>query len=100
MKTLKDMLAEARQVVPEEAPEELSRRLTAGEQIAVIDVRAPDEYRDGHIEGATNSSCGVLEFRSGAAATQPKTPMLVYCQAVLATAPPADTRHEPGRRTV
>ncbi|PYM85500.1 MAG: sulfurtransferase [Candidatus Rokuibacteriota bacterium] len=83
MKTLKDMLAEARQVVPEEGPEELSRRLRAGEPVALIDVRDPDEYRDGHIEGATNISRGFLEFRIGAAVTDPKTPMVVYCQTGL-----------------
>mgnify|MGYP006172029087 CR=1 FL=1 len=32
---------------------------------SVIDVRDPDEYRDGHIEAATNISRGFLEFRVG-----------------------------------
>jgi len=32
MKTLKDMLAEARQVVPEEGPADLARRIAAGER--------------------------------------------------------------------
>ena len=56
MKTLKDMLAEARQVVPEEGPAEVAKRLAAGEKIAVIDVRDPDEFRDGHLEAATATS--------------------------------------------
>ena len=47
MKTLKEMLAEARQVVPEEGPAELRRRLQSGDKVVVIDVRDPDEYRDG-----------------------------------------------------
>ena len=100
MKTLKDMLAEARQVVPEEGPEELSRRLRAGEQIAVIDVRDPDEYRDGHIEGATNISRGFLEFRIGAAVTDPKTPMVVYCQSGLRSVLAAKSLRELGYTTV
>ena len=49
MKTLKDMLAEARQVVPEEGPAEVAKRLAAGETLAVIDVRDPDVFRDGHL---------------------------------------------------
>src|SRR2546428_13416005 len=84
MKTLKDMLAEARQVVPEEGPEDLSRKLKNGETIALIDVRDPDEYRDGHIEGATNISRGFLEFRIGSAGTNPQTPIGLYFQ----TGPP------------
>jgi rhodanese-related sulfurtransferase len=41
MKTVKDMLTEARQVVPEEGPTELAKRLSAGEKVVVIDVRDP-----------------------------------------------------------
>ena len=66
MKTLKDMLGEPRQIVPEEGPAEVARRLDEnGEKVVVIDVRDPDEYRDGHIEPATNISRGFLEFRIG-----------------------------------
>ena len=56
MKTLKDMLGEARSVIPEEGPADLMRRLQAGEAVTVVDVRDPDEYREGHIEPATNIS--------------------------------------------
>jgi sulfur-carrier protein adenylyltransferase/sulfurtransferase len=83
MKTLKDMLAEARQVIPEEGPADLQRRLAADEDVAVIDVRDPDEYRDGHLEVATNISRGFLEFRVGTAVTDPKRPVVLYCQTGL-----------------
>ena len=71
MKTLKEMLAEARQVVPEQGPADLKRRLDAGEPVVVVDVRDPDEYRDGHIEDAANISRGFLEFRIGTVAPSP-----------------------------
>jgi molybdopterin/thiamine biosynthesis adenylyltransferase/rhodanese-related sulfurtransferase len=83
MKTLRDMLGEARQVIPEEAPAEVQRRLASGEPVALIDVRDPDEFRDGHIEAATNISRGFLEFRVGTAVTDPKTPVVLYCQSGL-----------------
>jgi sulfur-carrier protein adenylyltransferase/sulfurtransferase len=83
MKSLKDLLAEARQVVPEEGPEELSRRLANREPVTVIDVRDPDEYREGHLEDATNISRGFLEFRIGGAVTDPETPIFLYCQTGL-----------------
>ncbi len=56
MKTLKEMLAEARQIIPEQPPAELKKRLDAGEPVVVVDVRDPDEYRDGSIEAANNIS--------------------------------------------
>ncbi len=83
MKTLKEMIAEARQAVPEEGPAELERRLKSGVPVAVIDVRDPDEYRDGHIEAATNISRGFLEFRIGGTVSDPKTPVVLYCQTGL-----------------
>jgi sulfur-carrier protein adenylyltransferase/sulfurtransferase len=83
MKTLKDMLAEARQVVPEEGPAEVQQRLRSGEAVALIDVRDPDEFRDGHIEPATNISRGFLEFRVGSTVNDPATPIVVYCQTGL-----------------
>src|SRR5712691_10440103 len=83
MKTLKEMLAEARQIVPEEGPADLQRRLKSGENVVVIDVRDPDEYRDGHLEAAANISRGFLEFRIGTAVTDQKTPIVLYCQTGL-----------------
>ncbi len=83
MKTLKEMITEARQVVPEEGPADLQRRLRGREPVAVIDVRDPDEYRDGHIEGATNVSRGFLEFRVGSVVADPETPVVLYCQTGL-----------------
>jgi molybdopterin/thiamine biosynthesis adenylyltransferase/rhodanese-related sulfurtransferase len=83
MKTLKDMLAEARAVVPEEGPADLQRRLTGGEPVTVIDVRDPDEHREGYIEPATNVSRGFLEFRIGSVAPDVNSPIVVYCQTGL-----------------
>jgi len=83
MKTLKEMLAEARQVVPEQGPADVKKRIDAGEPLVLIDVRDPDEYRDGFIEPATNISRGFLEFRIGGAASDPATPIVLDCQSGL-----------------
>src|SRR5262249_12134358 len=72
-----------RQIIPEQGPAELRKRLDSGEPLALIDVRDPDEYRDGFIEPATNISRGFLEFRIGAAAPEPSTPIVLYCQTGL-----------------
>jgi molybdopterin/thiamine biosynthesis adenylyltransferase len=77
------MLAEARQVIPEQGPAEVKKRLDAGESVVVVDVRDPDEYRDGHIEDAANISRGFLEFRIGTVASDPAAPIVLYCQTGL-----------------
>src|SRR5438874_1246254 len=100
MKTLKEMLAEARQVIPEEGPADLQRRLAGGEPVTVIDVRDPDEFRDGHIEAASNISRGFLEFRIASAVTDPKTPIVLYCQTGLRSMLAAKALHELGYEKV
>src|SRR3989449_6430981 len=100
MKTLKEMITEARQAVPEESPEQVQRRIKSREPLAVIDVRDPDEYRDGHIDGSTNISRGFLEFRVAGAVSDPTTPVVLYCQtglrSVLAGEGPEGPRHQNG----
>jgi adenylyltransferase/sulfurtransferase len=83
MRTLKDMLAEARKVVPEQGPIEVRKRLESGEGVVLVDVRDPDEYRDGYIEPAANISRGFLEFRIGTVAAEASTPIVLYCQTGL-----------------
>jgi molybdopterin/thiamine biosynthesis adenylyltransferase/rhodanese-related sulfurtransferase len=83
MATLKELLAEARAVVPEEVPADLQRRLAAGKRVVLIDVRDPDEHREGYIEPATNISRGFLEFRIGSAVADRATPIVLYCQTGL-----------------
>jgi sulfur-carrier protein adenylyltransferase/sulfurtransferase len=100
MKTLKEMLAEARQVIPEQPPAELKKRLDAGEPVVVVDVRDPDEYRDGSIEAATNISRGFLEFRIGTVAPEPSTPVVLYCQTGLRSMLAAKALHDLGYTNV
>src|SRR5512132_574254 len=100
MKTLKEMLGEARQVIPEQPPAELKKRIDTGESVVVIDVRDPDEYRDGSIEGANNISRGFLEFRVGTAAPEPSTPIVLYCQTGLRSMLAAKALHDLGYTNV
>jgi molybdopterin/thiamine biosynthesis adenylyltransferase/rhodanese-related sulfurtransferase len=94
------MLAEARQVIPEQGPQELKRRIDANEPLVLVDVRDPDEYRDGAIEPATNISRGFLEFRIGTAAADPKTPIVLYCQSGLRSMLAAKALHDLGYENV
>src|SRR5258708_5201575 len=100
MKTLREMLAEGGQVVPEEGPEDLQRRLKSTAPPVVVDVRDPDEYRDGHIEAATNISRGFLEFRIAGAVSDPSTPVVLYCQTGLRSVLAAKQLKELGYQNV
>jgi adenylyltransferase/sulfurtransferase len=62
----------------------------------LIDVRDPDEYRDGFIEPASNISRGFLEFRIGTAAHDPSTPIVLYCQTGLRSMLAAKALHDLG----
>jgi len=94
------MLGEARQVIPEQPPAELKKRLDAGEPVVVVDVRDPDEYRDGSIDAATNISRGFLEFRIGTVAPEPSTPVVLYCQTGLRSMLAAKALHDLGYTNV
>jgi len=63
-------------------------------------VRDPDEFRDGHLEAAANISRGFLEFRVGAAVTDPTTPIVLYCQTGLRSMLAAKALHELGYQNV
>jgi len=100
MKTLREMLAEARQAIREEGPEELKARLASGEPLVLVDVRDPDEYRDGAIDGAVPISRGFLEFKVQDAFPDPDTPIVLYCLSGLRSLLAAKALHDLGYRDV
>lgn len=53
----------AEKTVASVTTDEVHNRLKAGEPIVVLDVREPDEWAAGHIEGAMSLSRGRLELR-------------------------------------
>ena len=53
----------AQATVPSVSAQEVHDRRNAGEEIVVLDVREPDEWAQGHIEGATLLARGRLEGR-------------------------------------
>ncbi|WP_372965947.1 rhodanese-like domain-containing protein [Marinobacter sp.] len=61
MKTVHDLIAEAKQVIQEISVEEASAAIKNADLL--LDVRDGDEYRASHIPGAVNVSRGLLEFK-------------------------------------
>ena len=82
-KTVRDIVQEARRVVPEVTVEALHERMKRGEAPLLLDVRDPDEYRDGYIDGALSLSRGFLEFRIASLIPDPNAEIVTYCQTGL-----------------
>jgi rhodanese-related sulfurtransferase len=85
--TLASMIAAARSAVPEVSPAQAGEALDDGAIGLVVDVREPQEFRDGHVPGAVNIPRGLLEIRADPAspAADPvlsagqSERILVYC---------------------
>ncbi len=59
----KRMVEAAQKAVPSVPTKEAHERVKAGEEIVILDVREPDEWANGHIEGATLLARGRIEGR-------------------------------------
>lgn len=57
------MVEAAQEAVPSVPTKEAHERVKAGEEIVILDVREPDEWANGHIEGATLLARGRIEGR-------------------------------------
>jgi sulfur-carrier protein adenylyltransferase/sulfurtransferase len=78
-KTYKEIMTEARKVVPELSPAEVKEKLDRGEAPVLLDVREKDEYRDGYIAGALSLPRGFLEIRVEEAIPDRSAPIITYC---------------------
>src|SRR5213076_1484411 len=78
-KTYKQIMDEARQIVPEVSPEQVKARLDKGEHPVVLDVREKEEVRQGYVPGALSLPRGFLEMRVEEAVPDRNTPIVAYC---------------------
>ncbi|NGO39085.1 rhodanese-like domain-containing protein [Limisphaera ngatamarikiensis] len=59
-------------------PEQVRAHLKAGAQ--VVDVRTPEEYRQGHVSGATNVPLDQIRARAPQVFPDKQRPLLLYCR--------------------
>src|SRR6184192_4151264 len=78
-KTYKQIMDEARQIVPEVSPEQVKSRLDKGEHPVVLDVREKEEVRQGYVPGALSLPRGFLEMRVEEAVPDKNAPIVAYC---------------------
>src|SRR5262245_4873915 len=99
-KTYKQLMDEARQVVPEVAIDEVKNRVERGEKWALLDVREREEYREGHLDGALSLPRGFLEMRVEEAVPDKSAPIIAYCAGGVRSLIAARTLKEMGYENV
>ena len=80
MASYQDLLAEVKSQISEISAADAAARLSSDEPPLLIDVREPDEFDQGAIDGAVHIPRGYLESRVGAIAPDLSTPIIVSCQ--------------------
>ena len=99
MKTAAEIFAEAKQRITEVSPEQVREMLARGDDVAVIDVREPNEWNLGHLPGATHIPRGVLE-----STIEPRVPrerkVVLYCASGNRSALAAEMLGQMGYRDV
>src|SRR5437773_12067470 len=78
-KTYKQIMDEARQLVPEVSPEEVKGKLDGGTRPVLLDVREKEEVRQGYVPGALSLPRGFLEMRVEETVPDKSTPIVAYC---------------------
>jgi molybdopterin/thiamine biosynthesis adenylyltransferase/rhodanese-related sulfurtransferase len=78
-KTCAELIEEARRQVPEWTIDQVRERLGNGEDYFLLDVREKDEFRQGHLAGATSLSRGFLELHIEQVVPNKDRPIIAYC---------------------
>ena len=95
MKTAAELFAEAKQRITEVTPQQVREMRERGDDVAIIDVREPNEWNLGHIPGATHIPRGVLE-----SSIEPRVPrerkVVLYCASGNRSALAAETLGQMG----
>ncbi|HKN02063.1 MAG TPA: molybdopterin-synthase adenylyltransferase MoeB [Candidatus Binataceae bacterium] len=98
-KTSKNILDEARSQIKQVDIDE-ARRMMEKPGTVVIDVREPDEWRQGHLDKAIGISRGFLELRVEEKVPDHKTPIIVQCASGTRSLLAARTLRELGYENV
>jgi len=70
------------------------------ENIQIVDVRTPDELRDGKIEGSVNINFYDANFKTQIAALDRETPVYVYCRSGARSSKAMEMMKEMGFKTI
>ena len=99
-KTYQELMAEARDNVPEVTIDEVQAQMENGARPTLLDVREREEYREGHLEGSVPLPRGFLEMRIEEAVPDKSTPIVAYCAGGVRSLIAARTLKEMGYEKV
>jgi sulfur-carrier protein adenylyltransferase/sulfurtransferase len=90
MATFRELLSASRSRINEVSPEQAARVLKRPRAVA-LDVREPDEYQQGALQGAVHIPRGFLEIQVAGRVPERDVPVVVYCAGGTRSAFAADT---------
>ena len=77
-------------------PDDFESKLKSAKQAQLIDVRTPEEYKDGHLKSAANIDYKNQAFKDQIAKLDKSKPVFVYCLGGVRSAAAAEILHESG----
>ena len=95
-----DLLAEVKSQIHEISAADAAARLSSDEPPVLIDVREPDEFEQGAIDGSVHIPRGFLESRIGGIVPDLSTPIIISCQSGARSAFAARSLEELGYEDV
>ena len=98
MATFRDLLSSAKSEIVEISTDEAAERIAAGHLI--LDVREPDEYEEGALEGVIHIPRGHLEAQIENRIVDKSLPIVIYCAGGVRSAFAAKTMQELGYKQV
>lgn len=98
-KSFMDLANEAKSRIKEIDVAAAGAAIAAG-GVALVDVREPDEYRQGHVEGAVNIPRGVAEMGIPQVIPDSKTRIVCYCAGGNRSALVADNLRQMGYENI
>jgi adenylyltransferase/sulfurtransferase len=99
-KSFKDLMQEARGVVPEWTTDQVKERLSNGGGFTLLDVREKEEFREGHLPGAISVPRGFLDMRVEEVVPDKRAPVVLYCAGGTRSLLAGRTMKEMGYETV
>ena len=97
-KSFMDLVTEAKRRVKEIDTSAAGAAIAQG--AVVVDVREPDEFRQGHVEGALNIPRGVAEMGIPQMVPDPRTRIVCYCAGGNRSAMVADNLRQMGYENI
>jgi sulfur-carrier protein adenylyltransferase/sulfurtransferase len=100
MPSFRDLLRQVKAEIDETTAEEVRERLERGEPLQIVDVREPDEVKEGTLPGAIPVSRAHFESRIEDAVPDKDAPTVVYCAGGVRSAFATRTLRELGYTNV